>query len=73
MYNLKKVCQITDLSGSTIYRSIADGEFPDSVSVSARGKRWRRVDIELWCIDPEGWITKNSTPGPKDQTPAPAP
>lgn len=38
----------TGLSRSTIYLRIADGTFPDSISLGARAVGWLESDIEEW-------------------------
>ena len=44
----REVESITGLSRASIYRLIADGDFPRPVKVSAAGVRWRSSDITAW-------------------------
>ena len=41
----RQVEEITGLSRSSIYRLMQDGEFPQSVRVSAAGVRWRETEV----------------------------
>lgn len=45
---LDKVKEITSLSKSTIYRLIAEGEFPRQIQVGKRAVVWVRTDINNW-------------------------
>ena len=47
---LKKatVCAVVGLSGSTIDRKTASGEFPASIKLGARCTRWRSGDVRKW-------------------------
>ena len=44
----REVEEQTGLSRASIYRLIADGEFPRPVRVSATGVRWKASDISAW-------------------------
>jgi prophage regulatory protein len=48
LLRLKEVCQLVGLSRATIYLKMSRGEFPESVAVGPRGRRWRTSDIDLW-------------------------
>lgn len=39
---------ITTLSRSTLYRQMANNEFPKPVTVSRNRKAWRESDIQDW-------------------------
>ena len=45
---LQAVIRITGLSRSTLYRLIADEQFPRPVRLGPRAVAWRREDIEAW-------------------------
>lgn len=42
------VMRITGLGRSTIYRLMADAEFPPPVRLTKRVVAWRRSDLERW-------------------------
>lgn len=42
------VMRITGLGRSTIYRLMADDQFPQPVRLTKRVVAWRRVDLEQW-------------------------
>lgn len=44
----QQVEELTGLSRASIYRLIADGDFPRPVRVSSAGVRWRSSDIAAW-------------------------
>ena len=44
----REVEEFTGLSRASIYRLIAEGEFPRPVRVSATGVRWKSSDISAW-------------------------
>jgi len=48
LLRLQGVVRVTGLSRSTLYRLIADGQFPRPVRLGPRAVAWRRVDIEAW-------------------------
>jgi prophage regulatory protein len=41
---------ITTLSRSTLYRQMANNEFPKPVTVSRNRKAWRASDIQDWLL-----------------------
>jgi prophage regulatory protein len=43
-----QVEELTGLSRSTIYRKIANDEFPKPIKTSARASRWRLSEIKEW-------------------------
>lgn len=45
---LPSVMRVTGLGRSTIYRLMADGQFPRPVQVASRAVAWRRSDIDTW-------------------------
>ena len=45
---LQAVVRVTGLSRSTLYRLIADKQFPRPVRLGARAVAWRRTDVEAW-------------------------
>lgn len=49
---LKTVLARTGLSGSTLYRKIADGTFPAQVRISVHGAGWRESAINRWIANP---------------------
>ena len=42
------VMRITGLGRSTIYRLMADDQFPHPVKLTKRVVAWRRADLERW-------------------------
>jgi prophage regulatory protein len=42
------VIRLTGLGRSTIYRLMADEEFPSPVRLTRRVVAWRRTDLERW-------------------------
>ena len=44
----QEVEELTGLSRSSIYRRMADGEFPRPVRVGALAVRWKESDITAW-------------------------
>jgi prophage regulatory protein len=48
LLRLGAVIRVTGLSRSTLYRLIADGQFPRPVRLGPRAVAWRRVDVEAW-------------------------
>ena len=45
---LPKVRQRTGLGRSTIYRLIAQGQFPSAVQLAPRAVGWHRAEIDAW-------------------------
>lgn len=45
---LQAVIRVTGLSRSTLYRLIADEQFPRPVRLGPRAVAWRHADIEAW-------------------------
>ncbi|MCI5042619.1 MAG: AlpA family transcriptional regulator [Donghicola eburneus] len=43
-----QVEELTGQSRSTIYRKIANDEFPKPIKTSARASRWRLSEINQW-------------------------
>ena len=48
LLRLRAVMHVTGLSRSTLYRLIADGQFPRPVRLGARAVAWRRSDVDAW-------------------------
>lgn len=45
---ISAVVLMTGLGRSTIYRLMAEEQFPAAVRLSKRAVAWRRVDLEQW-------------------------
>ena len=45
---LRAVIRVTGLSRSTLYRLIANKQFPRPVRLGPRAVAWRRTDVEAW-------------------------
>jgi len=45
---LPSVMRVTGLGRSTIYRLMAEGQFPRPVQLASRAVAWRRSDIDGW-------------------------
>lgn len=58
---LPAVKQITGLGRSEIYRRMAIGEFPRSVSLGARAVGWPSDRIEAWVAERIGLATAKSS------------
>ncbi len=41
----------TDLSRTTIYRKIKEGEFPPGFKISRKRRVWEETDIDNWISD----------------------
>ena len=51
----REVDAITRLRDLTRWRLEKQGRFPKRIKLGTRKIAWRRVDIEEWARDPEGW------------------
>lgn len=47
VYRLKKVCELTGLSRSTIYSRVREGTFPRFVK-SGTMTAWKAADVQAW-------------------------
>ena len=45
---LRKVCERTGLSRSTIYLRIREGKFPHQIELGARAVGWLESDVSSW-------------------------
>lgn len=48
LLRINAVMRVTGLGRSTIYRLMADRQFPIPVRLSKRAVAWRRSDLERW-------------------------
>ncbi len=48
LLRIRVVMRITGLGRSTIYRMMANQEFPPPVRLAKRVVAWRRTDLERW-------------------------
>jgi prophage regulatory protein len=48
LLRLPAVMHVTGLSRSTLYRLIADEQFPRPVRLGPHAVAWRRSDVEAW-------------------------
>lgn len=48
---MPSVMRMTGLARSTIYRLVADHQFPSPVRLGPRAVGWRRADIDRWSVD----------------------
>lgn len=48
LLRLRAVMHMTGLSRSSLYRLIADGQFPRPVRLGPRAVAWRRADVDAW-------------------------
>jgi len=48
---LKQVMETTGLARSTIYKFIADGGFPQSISLGGRSVGWVEEEVHGWIKD----------------------
>ena len=51
LIKLKDVMHITGLARSTVYKYIADGNFPKPVSLGERNVAWLHSEVEDWIWD----------------------
>ncbi len=51
LIKLKEVMHLTSLGRSTIYKLIADGKFPESVTLVGRHVAWVEEEIENWILE----------------------
>lgn len=49
---LKAVLARTGLSGTTLYRKMGEGTFPQWVKISIHGAGWHESAINRWIADP---------------------
>jgi prophage regulatory protein len=49
LLRITDVVKLTSLSRSSIYRMIANDEFPRQISIGNRQARWSRAEVENWC------------------------
>jgi prophage regulatory protein len=45
---VKIVVDLTDLSRTTIWRKVRDGEFPSPVQISKNRVAWREIEVLEW-------------------------
>ena len=50
LMRLPEVIQLTGVSRSTIYRWMANGEFPKQISLGANTVAWLETDVGDWYI-----------------------
>ena len=50
LVGLPEVMERTGFSRSTVYRLIADGDFPRPTKIGRRSIRWHREDYEDWLL-----------------------
>lgn len=48
LLRLRDVCQMVGLSRSTIYKRIAEGQFPEPIRLGERTVRWSAEAISVW-------------------------
>jgi prophage regulatory protein len=48
LLRIRAVVKVTGLGRSTIYRLMADDQFPPPVRLAKRVVAWRRSDLERW-------------------------
>ncbi|WP_417763642.1 helix-turn-helix transcriptional regulator [Shewanella sp.] len=51
LIRLRDVMECTGLARSTIYKYIAEGTFPKSVSLGSRVAAWVESEIEEWILE----------------------
>ena len=51
LMKLKEVMHTTGLARSTVYKYIADGNFPKPVSLGERNVAWLQSEIEDWIME----------------------
>ena len=48
---LKEVMEMTGLSRSYVYQLMAEGDFPQSVSLGARAVAWVESEVQDWILE----------------------
>ena len=48
---MKEVMAKTGLAKSTVYKHIADNQFPNSVSLGKRAVAWLESEVEEWMLE----------------------
>jgi prophage regulatory protein len=51
LIKLKDVMHTTGLARSTVYKYIADGNFPKPISLSERNVAWLENEVQDWILD----------------------
>jgi prophage regulatory protein len=51
LIRLKEVMSISGLGRSSIYKFMAEGHFPQSISLGERAVAWEHSEIEEWIIN----------------------
>lgn len=55
---VREVALFCGIGVSTVWRKVANGEFPKPVKISPGTTRWRYEDLEAWAQDPTAWEEK---------------
>ena len=61
---INTVLDRTGLSRATLYRKIADGNFPAQERLSARCVGWRESEVRRWVYNPYGYVAANDNGRP---------
>ncbi|MFY3327250.1 helix-turn-helix transcriptional regulator [Vibrio fluvialis] len=51
LMRLKEVMEMTGLSRSYVYQLMAEGDFPQSVSLGARAVAWVESEVQDWILE----------------------
>ena len=49
------VCKRYGISPASLYRWVANGDFPKSIKIGPNAAGWRLSDLMAFDADPEGW------------------
>jgi prophage regulatory protein len=66
-----EVTALTRLRDPTRFRMEGRGLFPKRIRISPRRVGWRRIDVEAWIADPEGWPQRQASFVPEIAQPLP--
>lgn len=55
LVSMKRACELTSLSRSTIYRRMAEGRFPSPIALGGNRVAFRSTDIERWLSGPSSY------------------
>lgn len=62
---LKKVLERTGLGRSTVYKKMANGTFPISVSLGGKSRGWVEEEVEAWiraCVEARDQLATSRPP-----------
>ncbi len=58
-----EVAKRLSVSSKTLHRWVKAGKFPQPVTISARGKRWKSSEVTIW-VERQGEVAREATGTP---------